>query len=78
MIKKMTRAQFRQLLATVLTMLTLLYAFCVTFLTIPTANEDASKYILGFLFATALAAVVAFYFGDSEKEEEPKGEAGSK
>ena len=70
--KKLTRAQFRQLLSTMLTLVTLVYAFCVTFLTIPAANLDASKYILGFLFATALSAIVAFYFGDSEKEEKPK------
>jgi hypothetical protein len=44
---------------------TLVYAFCITFIPIPDSGKDHAKTILGFLLATGLATLISYYWGSS-------------
>jgi hypothetical protein len=42
-----------------------LYFFCVTFLQLPEGGRDFANIILGFLLGTAVATILAFFYGSS-------------
>lgn len=63
----MNKAEFRKKLAAFICCSSFVYFAAVTFCTIPKANMDNSKLILGFLFGSAVGLIIGFYFGDSEK-----------
>jgi hypothetical protein len=43
-----------------------LYFFCVTFLTMPEGSRDFANIILGFLLGTAIASIFNFFYGSSK------------
>jgi hypothetical protein len=44
-----------------------IYFFAVTFITVPPAGENFANIILGFLLGTAVSTIINFFFGSSEK-----------
>jgi protein-S-isoprenylcysteine O-methyltransferase Ste14 len=42
------------------------YLFMVTFVPIPATGSDHSKVIVGFILGTALAGIIAYYWGSSK------------
>lgn len=44
-----------------------LYFFCVTFLNVPEGSQHFADIILGFLLGTAVATVIGFFYGNSDK-----------
>ena len=44
-----------------------LYFFCVTFIQLPEGGRDFANIILGFLLGTAVATIIGFFYGNSEK-----------
>jgi hypothetical protein len=45
-----------------------LYFFCVTFISTPEGGQHFADIILGFLLGTAVATVIGFFYGNSNKE----------
>ena len=43
------------------------YFFCVTFVQLPEGGRDFANIILGFLLGTAVATIIGFFYGNSEK-----------
>jgi hypothetical protein len=43
-----------------------LYFFCVTFLSVPASGKDFAMIILGFLLGTAVATIIGYFFGNSK------------
>lgn len=43
------------------------YFFCVTFLPISDSGKDFANIILGFLLGTAVATIIGFFYGSSDK-----------
>jgi ABC-type nitrate/sulfonate/bicarbonate transport system permease component len=66
----MNKRKFRKLLATLVVGSSFIYLTAVTFVSIPKSNMDNAKVIMGFLLGTALATILGFYFGDSDKKDE--------
>jgi len=66
----MKKADFRKILAGFFSVAAFLYLAAITFISIPKANVDNSKVIMGFLLGTAIATILGFYFGDSESKED--------
>ena len=44
-----------------------IYFFAVTFVSVPPAGENFANIILGFLLGTAVSTIINFFFGSSEK-----------
>jgi len=44
-----------------------MYFFCVTFLNVPESSQHFADIILGFLLGTAVATVIGFFYGNSDK-----------
>ena len=44
-----------------------IYFFAVTFISVPPAGENFANIILGFLLGTAVSTIINFFFGSSEK-----------
>lgn len=57
--------RFIYIYASVLTLVTLIYVFCITFCQIPQANVRFADTILGFLLGTVLSSIVFYFFGTS-------------
>lgn len=45
-----------------------LYFFCVTFVPLPAGGQHFADIILGFLLGTAVATVIGFFYGNSNKD----------
>ena len=43
------------------------YFFCVTFLPVGDGGKDFANIILGFLLGTAVATIIGFFYGNSDK-----------
>ena len=43
------------------------YFFCITFIQLPEGGRDFANIILGFLLGTAVATIIGFFYGNSEK-----------
>jgi hypothetical protein len=43
------------------------YFFCVTFIHLPEGGRDFANIILGFLLGTAVATIIGFFYGNSNK-----------
>lgn len=56
--------------AAFLTAATIIYAFAVTFVTIPSENVRIADTILGLLLGTNLTTIIGFFFGTSKSSEE--------
>ena len=63
----MKKGDFRKMLAAFFSVVSFGYITAITFIAIPTENADNAKIILGFLLGTAIATILGYYFGDSEK-----------
>jgi len=66
---KISKADFRKILASFLIIVTFAYFWAITFCAIPKDNMDVSKTILGVLITVCITTIVSYYFGDSEKKE---------
>lgn len=66
-LQMMSKSDFRKVLAAFLTVFACGYAVILTLCDVPETNMGNANTILGFLFATALAAIVGFYFGGIEE-----------
>jgi len=55
--------------ASVLTSVTLIYIFAITFATIPAANVRFADTILGFLLGTILSTIIYYFFGTSRSSQ---------
>ena len=42
-----------------------IYFFCVTFVTLPTGGQHYADIILGFLLGTAVATIIGYFYGNS-------------
>jgi len=42
------------------------YFFAITFLTVPTSGENFANIILGFLLGTAVSTIINYFFGNSD------------
>jgi ABC-type nitrate/sulfonate/bicarbonate transport system permease component len=47
-----------------------LYFFCVTFITLPDGGRDFANIILGFLLGTAVATIISFFYGSSKSSKD--------
>ena len=47
-----------------------LYFFCVTFVTLPEGGRDFANIILGFLLGTAVATIISFFYGSSKSSKD--------
>ena len=47
-----------------------LYFFCVTFITLPEGGRDFANIILGFLLGTAVATIISFFYGSSKSSKD--------
>ena len=56
----------RNKLAIFYSFVSVVYLFCVTFITIPKDNHRVVDTVLGFLIGTLVATIVNYYFGDSQ------------
>ena len=43
------------------------YFFCITFIPLPEGGRDFANIILGFLLGTAVATIIGFFYGNSNK-----------
>jgi hypothetical protein len=43
------------------------YFFCITFIHLPEGGRDFANIILGFLLGTAVATIIGFFYGNSNK-----------
>ena len=66
----MNKSKFRQAYATGVTLFSGIYFIAITFFKIPKENMNNANIILGFLLGTAVAAIISFYYGDSESNEQ--------
>lgn len=66
----MSKAYFRKLLAAFVCCASFIYFGAITFCTVPQANMDNVKIILGFLLGSAVGLVLGYYFGDAESKTE--------
>lgn len=65
----MNKEDFRKVLATFFSSVSLIYLTAITFFQVPPENVDNAKVIMGFLLGTAIATILGFYFGDSETKD---------
>lgn len=47
-----------------------LYFFCVTFVSLPEGGRDFANIILGFLLGTAVATIISFFYGSSKSSKD--------
>lgn len=47
-----------------------LYFFCVTFISLPEGGRDFANIILGFLLGTAVATIISFFYGSSKSSKD--------
>ena len=66
---KLSKADFRKLLAAFFSIVSFVYMGLITFCVIPKENINNANILLGFLIGTALSTLVGFYFGSSENSE---------
>lgn len=74
---KVSKADFRKILASFLTVFTCGYTIILTLCDIPEKNMGAANNAIGFFFGVALSAIIGVYFGGTE-EGEPSKEPDSK
>ena len=63
----MKKGDFRKILAAFFSVASFSYLVAITFVAVPKDNADNTKIILGFLLGTAIATILGYYFGDSDK-----------
>lgn len=63
---KISKSDFRKLLATFLVTFTCSYSVLLTLCDIPKNNVGNANTILGFLLGVALSAIISVYFGGTE------------
>lgn len=61
--------RFLYIYASILTAVTMIYVFAITFIDIPQANVRFADTILGFLLGTVLSTIVFFFFGSSRNNQ---------
>ncbi|MCK4498968.1 hypothetical protein KAU11_00550 [Candidatus Babeliales bacterium] len=66
---KISKSDFRKLLAAYFSIASFIYMGAITFCTVPKANVNNANIILGFLLGTTLAAIIGFYFGATEESD---------
>jgi len=66
---KISKADFRKVLAAFLTTFACGYSLLITLCAIPKENANTANNIWGFLSAMALAAIIGFYFGGNEESD---------
>ena len=59
-------------IAILILVITFVYLFCVTFLTIPETGRDHAKTITGFLLGTGFGSLINYYWGASKSKKDVK------
>ena len=59
---------FVYMYAMALTLATMIYVACATFMTVPTANVRFVDTVLGFLMGTVLATIIGFFYGSAHRK----------
>jgi hypothetical protein len=50
----------------------MIYIGAVTFIELPEAGKDTSKYVVGFLMGTGFSSIIGYYFGGAIRKYNPE------